>query len=321
VSNPRRTAISTTAALVASLAVAASSLIAACSEDEARECRVGADCASGACTPEGRCVVSATPPGSSSGEPVTPNEAGTLEDAGADVVLPGCTPNKDGTITADEVPIAAGLKATFRIATDEPISTAGITGGDGKRTWDFAAALASDTSAIVETLPLTSKWYAADFPTATYVSKLSASSNLLGVFKKSAAALDLLGVVSPDEGLSKTRLTYAAPVTVLAFPLSVGKTWSTDTTVSGLASGFVAAYSEKYESEVDAAGKLTTPLGTFDVLRVRVLLTRTVGVLTTKIRTFAYVTECYGTVATVTSGDNEATVDFTQAAELKRIAP
>jgi hypothetical protein len=35
----------------------------------------------------------------------------------------------------------------------------------------------------------------------------------------------------------------------------------------------------------------------------------------------AFVTECYGTVATVNSQDNETTVDFTDAAEVRRIAP
>jgi hypothetical protein len=88
-----------------------------------------------------------------------------------------------------------------------------------------------------------------------------------------------------------------------------------------MAQGFFANYTEKYESQIDAAGTLKTPLGTFDVLRVRVLLTRTVGLLVTKLRTFAFVTECYGTIATVTSTENESDVEFTRAAEIRRISP
>ena len=60
----------------------------------------------------------------------------------------------------------------------------------------------------------------------------------------------------------------------------------------------------------------------FDVLRVKVVLVRTIGVLpSTTIRTFAFVTECYGTVATVTSKKDDANEEFTVAAEIRRIAP
>jgi hypothetical protein len=242
-------------------------------------------------------------------------------DAASDQAAPGCTPNKDGTITRDEVPIAAGLHATFRVASDEEVSTAGTATTGGTRVWDFSGALSSDTNVIIETQSLTGKWYAADFATATYASKLSETSTLLGVFQTGPGALEMLGVVSPDDGLTRTKLTYDTPVAVLSFPLKLDATWKTDAGVSGLASGVVSVYSESYESKVDAAGVLKTPLGAFDVLRVRVLLTRTVGLLVTTIRSFAFVTECYGTIATVTSGDNEANVEFTHAAELRRIAP
>jgi hypothetical protein len=235
-------------------------------------------------------------------------------------VVPGCTPNKDGLITRDEVPISAGLHATFKVASNEEVSTAG-TDVNGTKTWDFSGALPSDTSVIIETQPLTGKWYAGDFASATYASKLSESSTLLGVFQTGPGALEMLGVVSPDSGFTQTKLTYDTPVSVLAFPLKANATWTTDAGVSGTANGVIVAYSEKYESKVDAAGVLKTPLGSFDVLRVQVLLTRTVGLVVTTIRSFAFVTECYGTVATVTSGDNEANVEFSHAAELRRIAP
>jgi hypothetical protein len=307
--------------LAAGAAVAAiATLAAACSDGGARECRVGADCASGACAEDGTCVrAAAVTPADADASTAPPTDAAAEDGGGLDAAVPGCTPNKDGTITREEVPLVAGLSAKFRVASNEVVSTAGVANGDGTRTWDFSAALPSDSSVIVETLPVTGKWYAPDFTGATYASRLSNGSTLLGVFRTSAPAIDMLGVVSPDDGLYRTRLTYASPVTVLAFPLTPGKTWTTDTTVSGLLSGVISAYAEKYESEVDARGKLVTPLGTFDVLRVRVLLTRAAGFTT--IRSFAFVTECYGTVASVTSKENEATVEFTQAAELKRIAP
>jgi hypothetical protein len=308
------------------------SVVAACSDTPERECRVGADCASGLCGSDGKCVPAAvTPPAEGGG---TQDDAMTTPDGGAaetstDAALPGCSPNKDGTITRDEVPIAAGLHATYKIGKDENVSTAGVTGAGGKRAWDFAAALASDVSVIVETQPIAGKWFAAKFAGATYASKLSEGADVLGVFETSPGALLLRGVVSPTEASSpKTDLSYSPAVSVLKFPLTMDASWTTDATASGTAKGVDLAFApttEKYESQVDAAGTLKTPLGVFDVLRVRILLTRSVfafGVTTvTKVRTFAFVTECYGTIATVTSSDNEANVEFTHAAEIRRISP
>ena len=303
-------------------------LVNACSSNGARECRVGADCASGACGADGQCVIGTTPgpDGGQGGNDAMSSQDATSNDANTDSSLPGCTPNKDGTITREEVPIAAGLHATYRVGTNENVSTAGTPAAGGKRVWDFSTSLASDVSVLVETQALTGKWYAAKYPGATYASKLSQSSDLLGVFETSPGALLLRGVVSPAEGTSSTQLSYAPSVSILKFPLMMGATWTTDATASGTAMGVdvaLAPTTESYVSKVDAAGQLKTPLGTFDVLRIAVVLTRKVGFVpvTTIVRTFAFVTECYGTVATVTSTDNESNAEFTSAAEIRRISP
>lgn len=293
-------------------------VVVACGTGVTRECRVGADCVSGVCSEDGTCAAGSTgtaDPGTPSGPDASPSEA-----AKADAALPGCVPNFDGTIERKEVPLQAGLKATFRVAADVDVSTAGTTIG-GVRTWDFAAATTKDENVLVETLALSGKWYAGKFGGATYATKLRASSPLEGVFEIGAGSVALRGVASPADGLYRTELTNDPPVAVLAFPVTLGKTWTEETTVTGLAQGVFSTYSEKYESNVDAKGTLKTPLGTFEVLRVRVLLTRTVGLLVTRIRTFAFVSECFGTVATVTSRDNESDVEFTRAVELRRIAP
>ncbi|HEY8073021.1 MAG TPA: hypothetical protein VIF62_02900 [Labilithrix sp.] len=302
---------------------ALASAVAACSGTDARECRVGADCASGMCNADGTCVRSGATGGDASAPPpaVVPSGGDGGGDAGGDASLSGCTPNHDGTITRNEVPIAPGLRATFRTAQNEDVSTAGTTGADGKRIWDLSGALASDQNVLVETLALAGTWYGSGFPTATYATKLSASSDLLGVFQTSTTALLLDGVASPDNGATKTQLTYSPSVTVLGFPFTNGASWTSDSDVSGTAQGFPSAYHEKYETNVDAVGTLKTPLGTFDVLRVRTLLTRTVGLAVSTTRSFAFVSECYGTVATVTSDSGESTVEFTHAAEVRRIAP
>lgn len=305
--------------------VSAVVVIVACGDGAVRECRVGADCASGTCTPEGTCAA----PSSTSGGPAPGDDAGT---ANADAApgdgsvldgasLPGCTPNKDGLVTRDEVPIQPGLRATYRVAEDVDVSTAGTPRPDGTRLWDYSGALPNDANVLVETMALTGKWYQPKYSGASYAAKLRMSSDLVGVFQTAPGSVALRGVVSPDDGLYRTELAYDPSVSVLAFPLKMDATWTSDTSVSGVATGVPVAYSEKYESQVDAKGDLKTPLGTFSVLRVRTLLTRTVGFSVTKVRTFAFVTECYGTVATVTSQDNEGDVEFTHALEIRRIAP
>jgi hypothetical protein len=315
------------------LACVVSAFAPACADTPTRECRVGADCATGICGDDGQCVREGTPGLDSGVTSDAPSSSDGATDAPTgDSSLPGCVPNKDGTISSAEVPIAAGLHATYKIGTNENgVLTAGVTSGDagGKRTWDFSAALASDQSVIVETQALTGKWYATKYPGATYASKLSVSKDLLGVFETSPGALLLRGVVSPTEGgASGTSLTYAPSVSVLKFPLTMGATWTTDATASGTAAGVDLAFfptTEKYESKVDAEGTLKTPLGTFDVLRVAIVLTRkvTTGLVVTPtvVRSFAFVTECYGTVATVTSTDNETNEEFTSASEIRRISP
>lgn len=239
------------------------------------------------------------------------------EDTGTPVV---CLPNNDGIIERSEVPVAANLRATFKIATDATFDTRGTTDA-GITTWDLSGELENDELQIVELKPLAGKWFEATFPGALYYSKLSATNDLLGVFDATDSALNLLGVVSPEEGFTKTELTYSPAVAALKFPLSESSNWTTNTSISGTVSGIASFYNEKYTSVYAGSGKLITPYGTFDVIRVRTTLERTVGLLVTKIKTYSFVAECFGTVAVIRSKDNESAVEFTTAAELRRLAP
>ena len=240
-----------------------------------------------------------------------------------DMAQPGvCQPNRDGRITRAEVPLRAGLSAKYRVATSAPVSTRGEDAGQGRRSWELSEQLAGDRLMLVEAQDPTGRWFSQEYPEATYTTRLSESSDLLGVFKLTPEALLLLGVVSPGEGLTRTRLKYDPPVAVLSFPVEPDKTWSSDARVSGLASGVFASYSEKYTSSVDARGVLKTPYGTFDdVMRVRVELERVVGFSTTRTRTYMFVTECFGTVATIVSENNERELEFTTASEVRRLSP
>lgn len=288
---------------IAGVAAAAS----ACAPGGARECVIGADCPTGVCR-DGMCAPAA--------------DAGSAGDAGEpDRDAAVTCANADGVIARDEVPLAAGLRATFRVATDAPIDTAGATRADGKRVWDLSGVLPGDRDVEVELMPVDGAWFAGAFAGATYAAPLSSTADLLGVFEATGGSLLLRGVVSPEGGAGRTELTYEPPVPALAFPIEVGSAWQVTAQVSGTAAGVPALYSERYRYTADAAGQLATPFGTFDVVRIRAELTRTAGAAVTTSRTYLFVSECFGVVASIVSNDYEPDVEFDTAREVRRLAP
>lgn len=334
---------------------AACCALVACASIPPVECRTGADCASGVCRRDGTCESGTGQPLPDGGldedggviePPDGGDDAGTVDsdggvDAGHDAGTPvGCLPNDDGVIERREVFFQAGLRATFRISGPATFSTAGVAQGDGGFAWNFDTALAGDASRLVETKALTGEWYESAFPDAGYVSELGQGSTLLGVFSSDDAGLYLQGVVSPTDGSSATQITYTPWVKVLQFPLSAGTSWTTETTVDGKYEGLTIGYAafgtglpfqrEVYTSTVDRAGDATTPFAPatpFGVLRVRTVLERYTRVYTLNpwyklltLRSYTWNTECFGTVATVTSEDNESSTEFTDAAEVRRLS-
>lgn len=241
-------------------------------------------------------------------------------DPGIDASL-GCVPDHDGTLTRDELVMAAGQTARFRVATDVTVDTAGTQGAGGARAWTFTAAASGDRDLDVTLLAPTGQWWASTFPTASYATRLSADATLLGVMRLDGAGVALVGVVSPEAGVGRTELTYDPPVPIIPTPLAPSASWNVTSTVSGIAQGVAVFYTERYVSRVDAIGDAATPFGTFPVRRIAVDLTRTVGAAITTRRSFAFVSECYGTVATIASQDYESGSEFTDAAELWRLEP
>jgi len=233
-----------------------------------------------------------------------------------------CSPNRNGIIERDEVPIRAGLSSKFQVATDvEGIDLAGQV-IDGQLTWDFATVPlnASDALDLVELRSLEGQWFEEDFPDATYFTPLGArGDDYLGVFRASPDALELLGVVSPEGGAVATNLAYDPPVTVLRFPLEVGQSWTTESTVTGTLNGVWSVYTEDWTYSASESGELATPFATFPVIRVDAEMEQWVGTVFTSRRTTVFVTECFGTVGIVTSQDYEQDVDFTDAAEVRRL--
>lgn len=273
-------------------------------------CTIDSDCSSHFCKADGTCSV------------VEPDGGGSGTDAATDTPTGACTPDHDGTIALAELPLIAGRTGTFRTAMNVSIETAGQANGDGSRTWNFTAQLSGDGDNTVTLGAPLGSWWAADFPTATYAAPLSATADLLGVFETSGAQVTLIGVVSPDGGALATNLTYDPPAKILALPITAGATWTSTSTVSGTINGVLSAYSETYASRVDEVGVMTTPYGPFPVVRVATDLTRTAGAATllTK-RSFAWMAECFGSVASVTGKDFDTSAELTTAAEVRRLAP
>jgi hypothetical protein len=104
--------------------------------------------------------------------------------------------------------------------------------------------------------------------------------------------------------------------------MTPGASWTTDSVVSGVAQGTPVAYNETYDTRIDATGDLSTPFGLFPtVMRVQTTLTRTIGLVVDTIQSFAFVADCAGTIAKISSQDYETEVEFTQAVEVQRLAP
>src|SRR5947208_765028 len=96
-----------------------STILTACSGGSAEVCTRDGDCASGFCKADGTCG---------------PADV----DGGTDTMIPDgstllCTPDHDGTIAANEIPLAAGRMANFRISTSATFATAGQASGSGSR--------------------------------------------------------------------------------------------------------------------------------------------------------------------------------------------
>src|SRR5688572_14155038 len=85
---------------------------AACAGGPTNSCAIDDDCASGFCRADGTCGPA--------------QDAGDEGDGGATPDGPtGCDPDHDGTISRAELPLVPGRTATFRVALDATIDTAG----------------------------------------------------------------------------------------------------------------------------------------------------------------------------------------------------
>ncbi len=319
---------------VLGLAIAGLVSMSACGGDDTAPCSVPADCASGVCLPDGTCAAPAPdaeidtsgvlfpdapdilPTDSTSSDPLTDTTPEVPPDTGPSEA---CLPNGDGRITRLEVPIAPELRATWLVAENADFESTGTPNATPR--WDLSTTFANDARVLLETRAPSSFWFADVFPAATYVSLLEVGGDLFGAFEARDDGLYLLGVASETDGLTRTELVYDPPAKLMSFPLELDASWTTTSTISGLTNGVPSLVTETWTGEVDARGEVSTPFADFDALRVNLRLDRLVGAVPYFEVQHLFVTECFGTIASLRSEGYVAGPEFSTAAELRRLAP
>jgi len=170
----------------------------------------------------------------------------------------------------------------FTEATDDnPASS--ITGGPGgaNQTWNFSALNQDDTDT---TFFVNADWKEKheEFPTATIAIYQSSDDSSWQFLSKTPTEINVVGGVEIDP-LGDT-LTFGANLQFLTFPSTLGTSFTSgpfelfsqadsfgiDPDGPGphaLVDSLRVTVSQSIESEMDASGTLTTPFGTFDVLR------------------------------------------------------
>jgi hypothetical protein len=233
--------------------------------------------------------------------------------------LPACVPDRDGTITAAELPIAVGVTAPYYSGTSRTVDLVGASG-----VWNLSDERPDDTVVEVGPVALGTQWYAASFPEGQFV--VDAGSGLDGVFHQDDQALWLDGTASqePMPAAGKTLVRYADPIAVLRFPVVDGDSYATTGTIAdGTIAGLPFIGTDQLEVDVTGSGRLDLPYVRFSpVLRVRTHVVRAPSTGTPVVgrRTTIFLFECFGEVARAESKQDEANPDFTNAAYLRRFA-
>lgn len=238
-----------------------------------------------------------------------------------------CIPNLDGQITADELGAALDIPVTYRISPADEERTVDITGATdpaGVRVWDWSSDNSTDLELTVEANALADRWFAGDFPGATFVSPLDSAGSLIGVYSQDEAGVYLHGYASPEAEPQNelTLVVYDDPVAIYRFPLEVGAAWVDVAEVrNATVAGLPYAGRDTYDIRVDAIGEAWLPdLQFTDTLRIRTQITvsPSVGQAVSR-RQVSLVFECFGEVARAVSQNNETDENFTTAVEVRRL--
>jgi hypothetical protein len=227
--------------------------------------------------------------------------------------LPSCVPNRDGMITADELPIALGATVDYYVDTNQPVDQTLSNG-----VWDLSQER-NDSVIALGPVALGAQWYASMFPSGQFV--VDAGSGLDGVYHQDAEALWLDGTASQANDANKTLIVYPTPLPVLRFPVTDGESYSSTAAINGTIDGLPFNGSDELDVDVADSGRLDVPYVNFSpTLRVRENAIRKTGTSQVTKRTTIFLFECFGEVARAESKQDETNPDFTTAAYLRRFA-
>ena len=240
-----------------------------------------------------------------------------------------CLPNLDRQITALEASPVFGAVASYLVSpagTTRTIDLEGKDNGDGTRLWDYSTDDASDQAIHVGPVSLAGKWYSSAFAdnANAFVVPLDAGGVRENVLLLDGDTLKLLGVASALENgpNGKTLFVYDPPIDFYRFPLQVGSQYETSGTIrNGFFNNIPYAGQDTYAVSVDAVGEVRLPdLIATQALRIRTTVTaRPAAGAQLVTQQTQFLTECLGELARATSQSNETNVDFTQAAEVRRL--
>ena len=280
------------------------------------DCPTGQICVMGECRPE--VAQDGGVDGGSDAGPDAGRDGGAPDGGSPDSGV--CDYVDDGVINRQELVIEVGMGATYRVNQDTPV-TVDLVGqmSGGEPLWDFSQGTSSDRSVVDELLPVVGTWFAADFPDATYAALLDEGLGTLGVYRVTADAVSMLGIVS--QTANETLLTYDPPVDLMRFPIALNDHYIVETTSSGTYSWTLFTAEETYEFTVDARGRVVVPAGSFHAARIRTDFMQHIPYTAIYVERILYVwvTECFGVVARVQSEDGETEPLFTAAAEFRRM--
>jgi hypothetical protein len=226
-----------------------------------------------------------------------------------------CIPNRDGKITADELPIALGRTAPYYAGKDRPLDQLLHDGA-----WDFSAERAGDDVVAIGPSPLRDQWYASSFAAGQFA--VDAGGGLDGIYHQDAQALWLDGTASQTED-NKTLIVYPQPLAVLRFPVAVDDMYMQTVALANVTiNGLPFNGTDELTIEVIESGELDLPYVQFSpTMRVRTSAIRrpSNGGMTSRRQTL-WLFECFGEIARAESRPDETNADFTNAAYLRRFA-
>ena len=255
-----------------------------------------------------------------------PPDRSTYTETGSGGNALTCLPNLDGKVSNEELAAALDISVSYLIGKNRAVDLVGVTDGSGKRVWDFSKDYADDAKIEIAATSLVGRWYQASFPDGQWVAPADAAESTEGVYSADDQAIYLHGLASKEENpaapLGKTLIAYKQKVAVYRFPLELGASWiSVGEVENAMANGLPYTGTHTYEVKDDGTGELQLHDFTFtQAHRIRTTLTITgpIGADVVKRQT-GFVSECFGEVLRATAAVDEPNVDFTQAAELRRV--